>query len=196
LGKIAPCVICGENKEKHTDNAIVMHIELPATKVAEISTINIFSQGEGDSITFPENSFSTNEAFVNGIKVNFAEYVANAQLDTRLPLVANYNGAMVNISYQSVDEKNKMVNFYAPVFKGIEYKQAAAVGDYITAFTNQIPNDGFDNIMFSCNCILNFLYSELEGKTTSGITGPITFGEIAYQLLNQTLVYIKVYDVK
>jgi hypothetical protein len=35
----------------------------------------------------------------------------------------------------------------------------------------------------------------LEGKTTAGMTGPMTFGEIAYQLLNQTLVYLEVRDV-
>jgi hypothetical protein len=34
----------------------------------------------------------------------------------------------------------------------------------------------------------------LEGKKTGGVTGPITFGEIAYQLLNQTLAYISVKD--
>ena len=49
-------------------------------------------------------------------------------------------------------------------------------------------------LFFSCNCILNYLYSELEGKKTGGITGPITFGEIAYQLLNQTMVYLTIED--
>ena len=33
---------------------------------------------------------------------------------------------------------------------------------------------------------------KLEGKKTGAFTGPITFGEIAYQLLNQTLVYLEV----
>jgi hypothetical protein len=46
--------------------------------------------------------------------------------------------------------------------------------------------------VFACNCILNFLYSGLEGKITEGMYGPITFGEIAFQLLNQTLVYLDV----
>ena len=111
--------------------------------------------------------------------VNFAEYVTDKKIDTRLPLVANYSGAMINISFQSVDTNNKVVNFYAPVFKDIEYKLAAPVQDYVTSFLSQMPSNGKDEILFSCNCILNFLYSELEGKTTGGITGPITFGEIA-----------------
>jgi len=41
---------------------------------------------------------------------------------------------------------------------------------------------------FSCNCILNYLYGELEGKHTGQVVGPMTFGEVAYQLLNQTMV--------
>ena len=51
-----------------------------------------------------------------------------------------------------------------------------------------------DGVVFSCNCILNYLYSELEGKKTGSFVGPITFGEVAYQLLNQTLVYLKIED--
>jgi hypothetical protein len=35
---------------------------------------------------------------------------------------------------------------------------------------------------------------DLEGQRTANITGPFTFGEIAYQLLNQTLVYLSVED--
>jgi hypothetical protein len=50
-------------------------------------------------------------------------------------------------------------------------------------------------IIFSCNCILNYLYSGLKGKKTAGITGPATFGEIAYQLLNQTMVYLRIIDL-
>jgi hypothetical protein len=53
-----------------------------------------------------------------------------------------------------------------------------------------------DNIVFSCNCILNYLYSELEGKQTGGIIGPITFGEVAYQLLNQTLAYLTISEIE
>jgi hypothetical protein len=41
---------------------------------------------------------------------------------------------------------------------------------------------------------LNYLYSGLEGRNTAPFVGPITFGEIAYQLLNQTLVYLQMQD--
>ena len=170
-----------------------MHVTLPPHKYADIGIVNIFSQGEGDVITFPEDGFSVTDAFINGEKRNFVEYVKEKKLDIRFPLVANYYGAMINISFQNIDEEQKKVNFYAPVFKGVEYKQAAPVGDYVTRFTAEMPQVG-DQIAFSCNCILNYLYSELEGKQT-GVYGPMTFGEIAYQLLNQTMAYVTINDL-
>lgn len=36
---------------------------------------------------------------------------------------------------------------------------------------------------------IDFVYIEAEGMTAH-MQGPITFGEIAYMLLNQTLVYL------
>ena len=42
------------------------------------------------------------------------------------------------------------------------------------------------------NCILNYLYCELEGRKIPPYYGPVTFGEVAYQLMNQTLVYCEI----
>jgi hypothetical protein len=69
------------------------------------------------------------------------------------------------------------------------------VKDFVAEFTAQLPKDLSHRIAFSCNCILNFLHSNLEGKKTGDIACPITFGELAYQLLNQTFVYVTVTDV-
>ena len=106
--------------------------------------------------------------------------------------MADYSGAMINTSFQEVDKDGRRVSFYAPIFRGVEYKVAAPVADYVTAFGRRLPRSAADSIAFSCNCILNYLYSDLEGKRTGNVTGPITFGEIAYQLLNQTLAYVTI----
>ncbi|MFX0090505.1 MAG: DUF6976 family protein [Candidatus Hodarchaeota archaeon] len=192
LGKKQAKIFNGKTGDVLDDSAIVMHVSLPKNMYTDIGIINIFSQGDGDTIVFPEDSFSATDAYINGEKRNFAEYIKENDLDSRFPLVANYYGVMINISIQSVDEENKKVVFYAPVFKGIEYKHAAEIKDYVKEFLLQMPQESVDKIVFSCNCILNYLYSELEGKKTGGILGPMTFGEIAYQLLNQTLAYITI----
>lgn len=194
LGKVTPKVVVGLTGEVLESGAVVMHVALPLGKVAEIQILNIFQQGQGDTITVFEDGFSISDVLVNGQQRNLAEYLLENHYDVKLPLVADYYGAMVNVSTQSIDEVQKIVHFYAPLFQGIEYKQAAPVGDYVEEFTAALPREN-ERIEFSCNCILNYLYSELEGKQTSYITGPITFGEIAYQLLNQTMVYLVFYDV-
>jgi hypothetical protein len=188
LGKIKPCVFDGKTGKCSDSDAIAMHCSLPAGKMAQIGIVNLFKPGAGDSIRFEKTGFTVAEALVNGKEVNFAEYVRSNKIDTKLPLVADYAGAMVNVSFQAVNAAT--VDLYAPVFVGVEYKIAGPVGDYVKEFNAAIPAKVSAEL--SCNCILNFLYSELEGKRTPGIQGPITFGEIAYQLLNQTLVYLTI----
>lgn len=196
LGKVSPKVFDGTQAKSIENGAVVLHIALPKDKITNIGIINIFQQGTGDSIAFPEDSFSVQDAYINGKKANFAEYLMVNKVDTRLPLVSNLYGAMINVSFQQINEKTKTVDLYAPVFKGVEYKIAAPVKNYVEEFTSMLPKNLSDTLYFSCNCILNYLYSELEGKKTADITGPITFGEVAYQLLNQTLAYITIDGVK
>jgi hypothetical protein len=195
LGTVTPKVFDGTQGKAFENAAVVLNAELPEDKLVDIGILNIFEQGGGDTITFPKNGFSTQEAVVNGNTVNFADYLAEKEVDTKLPLVADLFGAMINTSFKGVDEANKQVDFYAPVFEGIEYKIASPVGDYVKDFQNRIPQGAGDHLVFSCNCILNYLYAGLEGKKTAGFIGPVTFGEIAYQLLNQTLAYLTIEDI-
>ena len=83
------------------------------------------SQGNGGTLRFEEEGFSVKTCLVNGRR---RKYLTRERIDTRLSLVADYVGAMVNVSFQAVREAD----------------------------------------------------------------GPVTFGEIAYQLLNQTLVYLEI----
>jgi len=194
LGKTTAKVFNGQTGEALEDHALVMHVTLPENKFADIGIVNIFSQGDGDTIEFFEDGFIHSEVLINGVKQNLAEYITTNKLDIRFPLVADYFGVMINVSFQKIDKEENKVYFYAPLFKGMKYKQAKDVGDYVYAFTKQMPDDSHEMI-FSCNCILNYLYSELEGKKTGNIVGPITFGEVAYQLLNQTLAYLNIQEV-
>lgn len=173
--------------------AAVIHVPLPESQVAHIKTVNLFNQGEGAAIKFPRNGFKVTSCEIDGADTSFSEYLKQNDIDTRLPLVANYSGMMVNVSIQSVEDGS--VKLYAPVFPGVEYRFAKPVSDYVSEFNKALPPSDNGNIAFSCNCILNYLYSELEGKKTAHLTGPMTFGEVAYQLLNQTLVYLTLEEV-
>jgi hypothetical protein len=107
-----------------------------------------------------------------------------------LPLVAAYNAVNINVSIKEFI--NDWVAFYAPVFSGVDYQFANPIADYVTGLDKAIASQELPDTSFSFNCILNFLYADLENKKTAELTGPFTFGEIAYQLLNQTLVYLSI----
>lgn len=189
LGAETPKVVDGETGTIHEDGAALLHISLPEGSTIDLDIINIFDQDNSDTLVFQDQGFSARTAIVNGQKTAFADYLNENSIDTRLPLVANYAGSHVNVSVQSIDDDGN-VQFYAPVLPGIEYRLAKPIADYAGRFAESTQTNGSTD--YSCNCILNYLYGELEGKTTGNFTGPITFGEIAYILLNQTLVRVTV----
>jgi hypothetical protein len=191
LGNVTPKVFAGPTGESSSDKAIVMHVGLPKEYRSRISVVNIFEQGSGDEISFPVEGFQAKECLINGQKANLFDYLGEKKIDIKLPLVADFCGTLVNVSIAGLEEKDKLVKFYAPVFEGVTYRFAKPVANYAEEFGMAVPKIA-GRPAFACNCILNFLYGELEGKKTSVITGPMTFGEIAFQLLNQTMVYLEI----
>ncbi|NPA69128.1 MAG: hypothetical protein GXO50_11005 [Chlorobi bacterium] len=183
----------GLTGEALTDKAVAIHVKLPDNKKAGVNIVNIFNQDKNaDKIEFLNTGFEAEECLINDKKVNFADYLSIKNIDTKLPLVADYSGIKINVSIKAVDTENKKVHFYAPVFENRIYRTAEPIKDYTKEFKIKVPKL-YNEPAFSCNCILNYLYGELENNKLS-IGGPVTFGEIAYGLLNQTLVYMTVND--
>jgi hypothetical protein len=186
-----PITVNGKSGEIYSDRAAVLHLEVPADKTVGINIINIFTQDENSPvIEFTKEGFSIETCLVDGKEVVFADYIKQNNLNIKLPLVGDYSGNGVNISLKSIE--NGAVQLYAPVFSNIKYRFAKNISDYRQEFHNRLVGITDTEAVFSCNCILNFLYGELEGKKIEAFNGPITFGEIAYQLLNQTLVCVTV----
>lgn len=188
LGKVSPTVVDGATGQVYEDAGLVMHVGLSQNVFAEADIVNLFTQGSGPDIVFSETGFSASQCEVDGKRVDFASWLREQEVDTSLPLVSSYAGAMINVSFQAV--LPDQVEFYAPVVAGRVYRLAAPVGDYAEAYGSYCTGlhaQGAGNAL-SFNCILNYQYAALQGRTTGGFIGPVTFGEIAYILLNQTLV--------
>ncbi|HHT46239.1 MAG TPA: hypothetical protein GX004_02960 [Firmicutes bacterium] len=185
----------GVTGESYGDKAVALHICLPDHKIASLGIVNIFDVDDNDiKIEFEEDALSVTKCLVNGKEVLFSDYISENKIDTQLPLVADYNSVLINVSIKSISEESKTVDFYAPVFSGKEYRFARPVSNYAASFAEHLQEHKGTKPIFSCNCILNYLYGELEGKATPPFAGPVTFGEVAYQLLNQTLVYAEIID--
>lgn len=186
LGTVLPEVINGSNQSFMSDHGVIAYVKLPDGLKAETGMVNLFQPGTGARIEFISPGFSVRRARVNEVEVDFAKWCRDRRIDLKLPLVCDCHGTMVNVSFRNLHKDR--VDFYAPVFSGMVYRQAASIGDYPTEFSKQAPKGPFD---FSCNCILNYLYAELEGRQIS-VPGPATFGEISERLLNQTLCYLRI----
>jgi len=186
-----PIAVEGPTASAYPDKAVAIHLKVPAGKNVNVGIINIFSQDKSSPvITFAKEGFSITKCFIDGKETVFADYIAQNKIDTKLPLVGDYAGSNVNVSFRSIE--NGVVNLYAPVFENIQYRIANKIADYEKEFHSKLASFKGKDSAFSCNCILNFLYGNLEGKSLDAFFGPITFGEIAYQLVNQTLVYVMV----
>ena len=190
IRKVTPKVFNGQTGEASSERIVVLHAKLPEGLSARVGIVNVFRQGDGDRIRFLEPGFSADRCLVNGEPTSFFDYVQERRLDLRMPLVADQSGEMINVSFQSVDVVKHRVRFYAPVLTGVEYRHAAPLADYRASLAGHLASHPIKPI-FSCNCILNYLYAGLEGGQPLAVGGPVTFGEIAYVLLNQTLVYLE-----
>lgn len=189
----SPKIFNGETGERFEDGLITLNIQLPDNKVGRVEVINIFKQKiNSDTIKFKEDGFSQKTCIVNGEERNFAEYLSEKEHDIKFPLIVNQNGALINKSFQLVDDKKSIVHFYAPVFKDEEYYLSERVEDYRGRFNSQIGENLETN--YACNCILNYVYGDFENNKVK-LSGATTFGEIAFQLLNQTLVFLEIDEV-
>ncbi|WP_207308696.1 DUF6976 family protein [Marinobacter caseinilyticus] len=189
IGKADAAVVDGTTGSLFHDRAVVLHVPLADNETVTVHTVNVFEAGDGPGVQFPETGFSAGACLIDGEPGNLAQAMRNLRIDHRLPLVADYCGALLNVSIQAVDEATETVSFFAPIFEDVTYHFAKPMSNYPEQFIAAMGEEK-GTVLFGCNCILNYLYSELEGRKTAGLTGPITFGEVAYQLLNQTAVYL------
>lgn len=195
IGTKKPKVINGETGEVLDNECIAMHMQLPADKLAGIEIVNIYAQSDSVEFSFPHDSFTVSDCLINGKAGNLADYLVVNNVDLSLPLVADHGGALINADIQNVDKEARTVSFFAPILSTQEYKIAEPIADRYAAFLDTMPEDN-SQVICSCNCLSSYLQLGLNGKHTKGVTSPFTFGEIAYILVNQTMVMLSLYDKK
>ncbi len=191
IGIVSPLVFDGATREGRADRIVALHVTLPAAREATVGIVNPFRE-KADSVklVFPNDGFRQTDVLVDGVRHNFAEWIRTHDLDLRSPLIANLHGYRMNVSFRAVSDENH-VDFYGPIFAGQEYELAASLDNYEARFASLVAEIGPMTSAFSCNCVVNYVHGDLAGKHV-GYPGPMSFGEIAYMLLNQTMVYLKI----
>lgn len=194
IGEETPKVYNGQTNEKITNDGIALHIELPANQVARAEILNLDTiDPNSPEIKFPKTSFTQSECTINGQKANIADYLTQIKYKQGLPIIANYNGAIINRDIKIIDTDKKEVVFYSPVFENETYYLANVIDDYYELFQKKLKKENL-NIPYSVICVSYYLLGNLENKKIQ-TEGVFTFGEIGYQLLNQTVVFLIIDEV-
>jgi hypothetical protein len=181
--------------KRYNDRAVVLHIELPENKVGRIEIVSVLNPDpKSDELVFDQDGWKNTMVKVNGEERDLYEYFESVNHVYSLPLMANYSGAKINIGFIK-DEENKRALFCAPVYKDTVYKVVTNKTDnYEKEFFDSFVKDKNANIEYSISCIYNYFNFELEGKPLGKTCATFTWGEIAYQLLNITHVYLVIED--
>lgn len=104
-------VFDGVTGQSYGDKAVALHICLPDDKMASLGIVNIFIVDENDSkIEFAHDALSVTKCLVGGKEVVLSEYLTENKVNTQLPLIADYNSVLVNVSIKSVSEESKTVD--------------------------------------------------------------------------------------
>jgi len=195
IGKINPKVYFGPENQKFENAGVVLHIELPKDKVARTEIINPNTIDEKSPVfQFPTTSFTQSDCLIDGKAGNLAEYLTNNNLNQlSIPLISDCNGALINRDIKVIDKEKGIVSFFAPLYSDEKYRLAKKIDNYYQVFQEKINVDN-KKTAYSCLCVSYYNLANLETKKLN-INGPFTFGEIAYQILNQTAVYLLIDEI-
>ncbi|MEM6735878.1 MAG: hypothetical protein AAGC64_05565 [Bacteroidota bacterium] len=194
VGKVDPKVIDGQTCTFYDNQALVMHCDLPGNVSPSLGTINIFEPA-GPIIEFEEETTEISEAIIDGKKQNLYDYIKSINVDIQQPFITDVSGSLINTSIKEIDDTNRLVKVWTPTWPGYKYQLSKVVDNYEEKFETELKAINKE-MVFNCNCLYNYLFGKLKGKKIGNVTGLITFGEIAYLLLDQTLVYLTLDEEK
>ncbi len=176
------------------DRAAVMYVTLPETAFAELHVVNLFAPGDGPEIRVPAQGFHiSGDCLIDGHPHNLARYMEAQNIDPSLPLIADQEGALLNVSILKNDPLDGTVSVFAPVNPSLTYRFAEAVLDYQEEFIHAAAELGpVEEMVFFSVGVLNLQYAALAEKHGLSLSAPVSFGEIAYTVLNQTLTCLSI----
>lgn len=188
------------------ERAAVLYVSLPPQYFAQLHIANLFSPGGGPDIRFLQpGQFNDGDCLIGGERRNLVRYMEEQAIDHRLPLVADHEGALINVTILRADAASGRLLLLAPVSPALIYRFAEEVLDYSAEFTRAAAEIELDQAAHVCICTLHFHYAGLahdgdalatkpREKLVPGpdIFAPVTFGQIAYTVLNQTLTCLTI----
>lgn len=193
FGKITAKAINGKTRLLSHDHAVAMHVELPPNKIARTEILGLDRiHPQAKSIVFPKTSFTQSACLIDGKPANIAEYITELREKHHLfgPLICNTNGALINRDIKHIDLSKGTVSFYSPLYESDVYYIGEVQPNYQELFNDWL-NKRTQKAAYCSICITYYFQGNLENKKVN-IEGAFAFGEIAFQLLNKTLVLLEI----
>ncbi|MBQ3655540.1 MAG: hypothetical protein II956_01675 [Bacteroidales bacterium] len=193
-GKAKPFTATGIDGKLTSEKAVVLYVELPEylsarTEIENFDTID----EQTPEIIFPKDGFVQSDCLIDGKPGNIAEYFENVvkpKIGGYTQMITSQNGALINRDTKIVDTKKGEVTFFSPVYAGDKYHLVKNGQDYLKMFNDNLSVKRTD-VVACFSCVSYFFGGDFTGKKVV-TNGNYAFGEIAYQLLNKTIVTLEI----
>ncbi len=176
------------------DKAAVLYVELPDSMTARTEIMNFDTIDETTPVVvFPKTSFVQSDCLIDGKPGNISDYLENVvkpKIGGYTQFITSMNGALINRDPKVVNTETGETSFYSPVYKDDKYQLVKPGKDYAKAFNDNL-NAKTAPVVAAFSCISYFFGGNFIGKHISK-NGVYAFGEIAYQLLNKTIVTLEI----
>jgi hypothetical protein len=193
-GKAKPYVADGADGKLDSEKAVVLYVELPEflsarTEIENFDTID----EETPEIIFPKDGFVQSDCTIDGKPGNIADFFENVvkpKLGGYTQMITSQNGALINRDTKIVDTKKGETTFFSPIYAGDKYHLVKNGKDYLKMFNDSLSARRSD-VVACFSCVSYFFGGNFTGKPVVK-NGNYAFGEIAYQLLNKTIVTLEI----
>lgn len=193
-GKAKPYVADGADGLLNSEKAVVLYVELPdylsaRTEIENFDTID----EETSEVIFPKDGFVQSDCIIDGKPGNIAEYfeyTVKPKLGGYTQMITSQNGALINRDPKIVDTKTGEVTFFSPIYAGDKYHLVKNGKNYLKMFNDSLSARRSD-VVACFSCVSYFFGGNFTGKNVVK-NGNYAFGEIAYQLLNKTIVTLEI----
>lgn len=184
--------IYGPTGSWYKDKAVTLHCQLKPGYRADLRTLNLFTARDGPDIQFMESGFSCKRIMVDGREYDLPVFLEEFSLSADQPLISVEAHEGCNVSMQQITGEE--LKFFAPVFRDQSYRIAHPISRYHEKFQERLQELKQDKAftVFQCNCILN--HEPGIEPDQEFHHGPVSFGEIAEHLLNQTALSLRILE--
>ncbi|MBQ5549977.1 MAG: hypothetical protein IIT32_02845 [Bacteroidales bacterium] len=196
FGQLKTFVGAGNYGQLFHNKAVALYVELPDNITARAEIINLDTiDYSTPKVVFPKTSFFQSDCTIDGKPGNIAEYMEK-YVKPRMggngytQMITSQNGALINRDPKVVDLAKGTTSFFSPAYAGDEYYLVKPGNDYLAMF-NEALKAKKSEIVACFSCISYFFGGSFEGKSIIK-NGCYAFGEIAYQLLNKTIVTLEI----